>query len=165
MGLAERTYHRHVSKGRGRGVISPDDATAEIPEVLLRAAERYDSQSNAQFTTFLFRRVVGTVFDALDTHRRRSVHEQLTEDTDLVDSCDTNPTAEETLIAGARRDRVRQALAKLPSDQKAALIRRFYREDLSELPSSPGSKSWQHKLCVKAFATLRVELSDIDAEC
>lgn len=146
-----------------------DTALAEdlAQEVFLRvykARERY--QPEARFTTWLYRIATNLALNAI-RDRKDAVPETASENLEggipLDRFVDTRPTAEQRLIQGDRARLIRQAVASLPENQRAAVILHKYQEvdyrQISKILSV--SESAVKSLLFRAYEALRERLEPL----
>jgi len=104
-----------------RTLRDPEEAADALQDALVSAFRRAEGyRGDAAVTTWLHRIVVNA---CLDRARRRAVRrtEPLPDDDDQLPQSDPD-TVQTAAEAGARRDAVLAALARLPAEQRAALV-------------------------------------------
>lgn len=95
-----------------------EDLTQEAFLRVHRARERY--QPDARFSTWLYRIATNLALNELRRPRRRSPHESVDPDSDVLPAPD--PAADEVVDARRRSAIVEAALEALPDRQRAALL-------------------------------------------
>jgi len=108
---------------------NPEDAADALQEALISAFKRADAfRGEAQVTTWLHRIVVNASLDRLRRNKVRSA-QPLPDDLDeyasrgaVLGSADLSHDPETAAIRSDQRSAVHDALATLPSDQRAALV-------------------------------------------
>ena len=133
--IVER-HRRTVYRVCYRFVANHEDANDLSQEVLLRAYRALGRfRGDASLTTWLYRIAVNTCLN------RVSVKAPVTEPIDAATDVDTREeSASEGLLREERAEQVRQAVARLPEKQRAALVLRVY-EDMThqEIASTLGT--------------------------
>jgi RNA polymerase sigma-70 factor (ECF subfamily) len=134
-------------------------------DVFLRVyRSRASYAPTAKFTTWLFRIATHTALNAL----RDGKHERAQESLDAVSADlparqipDGRPSVEQCMVNGVRLDQVRQAVAALPTKQRAAVLMHKYEEmEYSQIAGSLGcSESAVKSLLFRAYETLRASLA------
>lgn len=136
-------------------------------DVFLRVYRARGSyQPTAKFTTWLFRIANNAALNALRDGRRERNHLSLSEDDEARprwDPAEPRANREEQLLAEARLNRVRDAVARLPEKQRAAVLMHKYEEmDYARIAAVLGcSSSAVKSLLFRAYETLRERLGDL----
>lgn len=136
-----------------------DDIAQETFLRLWRAAAKY--KPTAAFTTWLYRIVVNLCLDARRRARHRTAEEFLRQGLGLV-----SPPDPSSLERDETARRVQAAVDALPDRQRTALVLQRY-ESLScrQIAEVTGwSESAVESLLVRAYATLRGALADLNGE-
>lgn len=136
-------------------------------EVFFRVYKaRASYEPTAKFTTWLYRIATRVALNSIrDSKAQRG-------DLSLQDSAqsqralqpaDTRPNREEELVADARLIAVRQAIASLPDNQRAAVLMHKYQDlDYSQIAAALGcSVSAVKSLLFRAYGTLRSRLEEV----
>jgi len=115
-----------------RIVQSSLEAEELAQEVFLRVYRaRTSYEPAARFTTWLFRIASHTAVNCLRDKRYQRFQESL-ENRTGVDTCrqysDCKPTVEENLLADVKTQEIRDAINRLPTTQRAAVIMHKYQE-------------------------------------
>jgi len=129
-----------------------------------RARERYEP--TAKFTTWLYRiatrLALNSIRDRKHERGRRSFDEPRENGPDL-EPVDGRANSEQRLLAVARLQTVRQAIATLPEKQRAAVLMHKYQElDYAQIAAALGcSVSAVKSLLFRAYETLRERLAPL----
>jgi RNA polymerase sigma-70 factor (ECF subfamily) len=132
-------------------------------EVFFRVyRSRASYEPTAKFTTWLFRITTHLALNSLRDHRKERGQESLdetSEDSRTIQVVDHRRKQE--LVAEARLEEVRRAVAALPEKQRAAVLMHKYQEmDYVQIGGVLGcSTSAVKSLLFRAYETLRVRLS------
>lgn len=137
-------------------------------EVFLRVYKARGSyEPTAKFTTWLYRiatRVaLNSIRDSKAQSGDRSLQEPLHGGHQVLQPADTRPNREQELVADARLIAVRQAIASLPDNQRAAVLMHKYQDlDYSQIAAALGcSVSAVKSLLFRAYGTLRSRLEEV----
>jgi RNA polymerase sigma-70 factor, ECF subfamily len=134
-------------------------------EVFLRVyRSRASYEATAKFTTWLFRIATHLALNWLRDGRRERLQERLDdagEEMPARQIGDGRPSVEQRLVADARLDEVRRAVAALPPKQRAAVLMHKYEEmEYSQIARVLGcSESALKSLLFRAYETLRARLA------
>lgn len=139
-------------------------------EVFLRVyRSRSSYEPTAKFSTWLFRigshlalndlrdRRHDNLRASLDDEAGRALHRSLS---------DTQPTIEQSLLAGVKVQQIRDAIQRLPANQRAAVILHKYRElDYARIAVVlQCSESAVKSLLFRAYETLRARLAHLKSD-
>jgi RNA polymerase sigma-70 factor (ECF subfamily) len=133
-------------------------------EVFFRVyRSRLTYEPTAKFTTWLFRIATHLALNSLRDHRNERAQESLDgEDPEArtIQIMDGRRNREQELLAEARLEEVRRAIAALPEKQRAAVLMHKYQEmDYVQISSVLGcSTSAVKSLLFRAYETLRERL-------
>ena len=139
-----------------------EELAQEVFLRVYRARSRYEP--TAKFTTWLFRITTNLAFNSLRDRRGErgqiSVDAVGGEDNHTWDLADTRSNREQELVADARLEAVRRAIAALPENQRAAVLMHKYHElDYTQIADALGcSVSAVKSLLFRAYETLRGKL-------
>ncbi len=101
----------------------PEDASDVAQTVFLKVAERIDDyDASYRFFSWIYRIAVN---EALNVLRRNGHEEALDEDVELPD---TSAGPEARLTAAQVSERIRDAMLKLPTDQRTVIVLRHFSE-------------------------------------
>jgi RNA polymerase sigma-70 factor (ECF subfamily) len=129
-----------------------------------KARERY--QPEARFTTWLYRIATNLALNAI-RDRKDMVSDSVNEEPDggpvAERFVDSRPTAEQQLMLGDRERLIRQAVACLPENQRAAVILHKYQEvDYRQIAKILSvSESAVKSLLFRAYEALRERLEPL----
>ncbi|MGC2662377.1 MAG: RNA polymerase sigma factor [Bryobacteraceae bacterium] len=138
-------------------------------EVFLRVyRSRMTYAPSAKFTTWLFRIATHLALNWLRDGRFERNRESLDGDTfggSIRQVPDRNPTAEQSLLAGVRIQEIRDAIGRLSTNQKTAVIMHKYQEmDYSQIAGVLNcSESAVKSLLFRAYERLRAQLAHLAA--
>ncbi len=136
-------------------------------EVFLRVYRaRASYEPTAKFTTWLFRIATHLALNNLRDGKAEKLQaslDQPQEDSAGREAPDRRPTIEQTLVAQARLDEVRRAIAALPGKQRAAVLMHKYEEmEYSQIARVLScSESAIKSLLFRAYETLRARLAHL----
>ncbi len=134
-------------------------------EVFLRVyRSRQSYEPTAKFTTWLFRIATHLALNSLRNGKNEKLQERLDdprEGAPALQLSDHGPTAEQTLVSTVKRDEVRQAIAALPGNQRAAVLMHKYEEmEYAQIARALScSESAVKSLLFRAYETLRARLA------
>lgn len=164
--LLER-YHKPLISFLQRMVGNRFEAEELAQEVFLRLyRSRASYQPTAKFTTWLFRIATHAAINSL----RNGRHERLTESLDQIEGktirreySDRKPNIEQALLARASAQEVRNAINRLPANQRTAVIMHKYREwEYSRIANELHcSESAVKSLLYRAYERLRMNLAHL----
>jgi len=140
-----------------------EDLAQEVFLRVYKSRERY--QPEARFTTWLYRIATNLALNAL-RDRKAEVSEAASDDSGgatLERFVDPQPTVEQRLMEGDRARLIREAIAGLPENQRAAVILHKYQEvDYRQIAGILRvSESAVKSLLFRAYETLRVRLEPL----
>jgi RNA polymerase sigma-70 factor (ECF subfamily) len=150
-----------------RMVQSQSVAEELAQEVFLRVyRSRSSYEPAAKFTTWLFRIATHLALNSLRDHRNERSQESLDGDADewpRFQVADNRNNREQEMIAEARLEEVRRAIAELPGKQRAAVLMHKYQDmDYAQIAGVLGcSTSAVKSLLFRAYETLRGRLSHL----
>ena len=133
-------------------------------EVFFRVyRSRSTYEPTAKFTTWLFRIATHLALNSLRDHRNERGQESLdqgTADAPGIQVMDQRRNREQEMVAEARLEEVRRAVAALPEKQRAAVLMHKYQEmDYGQIAGVLGcSSSAVKSLLFRAYETLRTRL-------
>src|SRR5579885_2156396 len=136
-------------------------------EVFLRVyRSRSSYEPAAKFTTWLFRIATHLALNSLRDHRNERSQESLDGDADewpRFQVADNRKNREQEMIAEARLEEVRRAIAELPEKQRAAVLMHKYQDmDYVQIAGALGcSASAVKSLLFRAYETLRGRLGHL----
>lgn len=139
-------------------------------EVFFRVyRSRASYEPTAKFTTWLFRIATHLALNSLRDHRSERGQESLDEETEQsrgIQVVERRHNREQEMVAEARLEEVRRAVAALPEKQRAAVLMHKYQEmDYVQIGAVLGcSTSAVKSLLFRAYETLRVRLSHMATE-
>jgi RNA polymerase sigma-70 factor, ECF subfamily len=136
-----------------------EEVVLEVYEQVWRTAHRYDSD-RSRILGWLSMQTRSRVLDRLRSSKRR--HEMEAPIPEAFDAAGAEPLADDTIVFGEQRQRVRQALAGLPPEQRQALELAYF-SDLShsEIAAKLGTPLGTIKSRIRAaLHCLRVTLGD-----
>jgi RNA polymerase sigma-70 factor, ECF subfamily len=134
-------------------------------EVFLRVyRSRGTYEPTAKFTTWLFRIATHLALNSLRDgkyERMQETIESVSEDAPARQVADTRPTVEAVMVAEARLEEVRLAVAALPEKQRAAVLMHKYQEmEYAQIAKVLNcSESAVKSLLFRAYETLRARLA------
>ncbi len=137
-------------------------------EVFLRVyRSRANYEPSAKFSTWLFRIATHVAINSIRDGRHEKNRESLNDHTGeglLRQFADRNPTVEQSLLALAEAQEIRNAIASLPSHQRAAVIMHKYKElEYCQIAGVLGcSESAVKSLLFRAYERLRTLLAHFD---
>lgn len=144
-----------------------DQAVAEelAQEVFLRIyRSRGDYQPAAKFTTWMYRIATHVGLNWLRDEKKDRAQERLdrnwTTESSPRELTDRNPTVEQRLVGQARVAEIREAIARLPEKQRAAVLMHKYQEmEYSQIAGALScSESAVKSMLFRAYETLRSRL-------
>ena len=141
-----------------------EDLAQEVFLRVYKARERYEPE--ARFTTWLYRIATNLALNAL-RDRKDEVPDAAEEDGEQEGArerfVDSHPTAEQSLIQRDRERLIRNAVAALPENQKAAVILHKYQEvDYHQIATILRvSESAVKSLLFRAYGTPRQRLEPL----
>ncbi len=135
-----------------------EELSQEVFLRVYRSRERYEP--TAKFTTWLFRIASHVAINWLRDGRREHINERLDHESStgiLRQFPDCKPTAEQSLLALARAQEIRNAIASLPENQRAAVIMHKYKGfDYGQIATAlECSDSAVKSLLFRAYGRLR----------
>jgi RNA polymerase sigma-70 factor (ECF subfamily) len=136
-------------------------------EVFLRVYKARGSyEPTAKFTTWLYRIATRVALNSIRDSKAQSGDRSLQESVQghqPLQPADTRPNREQELVADARLIAVRQAIASLPDNQRAAVLMHKYQDlDYSQIAAALGcSVSAVKSLLFRAYGTLRSRLEEV----
>lgn len=139
-------------------------------EVFLRVYKaRAAYEPTAKFTTWLYRIATRVALNSLRDGKARSGERSLDDYTALgqpLQAVDERPNREQQLVADARLQIVRHAIASLPEQQRAAVVLHKYQElNYSQIAAALGcSVSAVKSLLFRAYGTLRSRLEEVSGD-
>jgi RNA polymerase sigma-70 factor (ECF subfamily) len=139
-------------------------------EVFFRVyRSRTSYEPTAKFTTWLFRIATHLALNSLRDHRSERNQESLDEEVENsrgIQVRDQRTNREQELVADARLEEVRRAVAMLPEKQRAAVLMHKYQEmDYVQISSVLGcSTSAVKSLLFRAYETLRFRLRHLGGQ-
>lgn len=134
-------------------------------EVFLRVyRSRLSYEASAKFTTWLFRIATNLAFNWLRDQKGRKSQDSLQDDAAQAATrrlTDGQPSVESVLVYQVKLHEVREAIAKLPDKQRAAILMHKYEEmEYSQIAKVLGcSESAVKSLLFRAYESLRVRLA------
>ena len=137
-------------------------------EVFLRVyRSRSTYEPTAKFTTWLFRIATHVGINCLRDGKHEKHRESLSDEAAegvVRQFADCHPTAEQSLLALARAQEIRDAIARLPQNQRTAVIMHKYREmEYGQIAGRLGcSESAVKSLLFRAYERLRTLLAHFD---
>lgn len=165
-----------LSKYRGPlvgylGRMVGDSARAEelAQEVFLRVYRARESyEPTAKFATWLYRIATRLALNSIRDHRHERGRRSLDDSPDgkpAFEAVDRRANREQQLLAEARLEMVREAIAQLPDKQRAAVIMHKYQElDYQQIAGALScSVSAVKSLLFRAYETLRQRLAHLAA--
>lgn len=145
-----------------------DQAVAEelAQEVFLRVyRSRSTYEPTAKFTTWLFRIATHLALNAIRDRKKEKGRASLDEVRDVgpLQLADRRPNVEQDLLRRTRIEQVRRAIAKLPDNQRAAVLMHKYEElEYAQIAAVLGcSPSAVKSLLFRAYETLRGRLGNL----
>jgi RNA polymerase sigma-70 factor (ECF subfamily) len=143
-----------------------EDLTQEVFLRVYQARERY--QPDARFTTWLYRIATNLALNALRDRKSEKVAEVSErpdgDESNILDRMpDERPTVEEQMVESDRQRLIRQAVERLPDNQRAAVILHKYQDvDYRQIASVlKVSESAVKSLLFRAYENLRVRLEPL----
>jgi RNA polymerase sigma-70 factor (ECF subfamily) len=145
-----------------------DQAVCEelAQEVFLRIYKsRQSYEPTARFTTWMFRIATHLALNLLRDEKNERAQERLDEvrggDLPAREVADRKPSVEQRMVYQARLQEVRDAIAKLPEKQRAAVLMHKYEEmEYAEIAGVlECSESAVKSLLFRAYETLRGKLA------
>jgi RNA polymerase sigma-70 factor (ECF subfamily) len=138
-----------------------EELAQEVFLRVYRASGRYEA--SAKFTTWLYRIATRLALNSIRNGRREKYRRSLDETRDdrlIFEPADDRRNREEQLLAEARFELIRQAIAELPEKQRAAVLMHKYQElDYTQIAAALGcSASAVKSLLFRAYETLRGRL-------
>lgn len=134
-------------------------------EVFLRVyRSRSTYEASAKFTTWLFRIATHLALNALRDNRNERQQEFLddvTEDQPARQISDNKPSVEQAMVYQSKLTEIRNAIAKLPEKQRAAVLMHKYEEmEYAQIAKALNcSESAVKSLLFRAYETLRARLA------
>jgi RNA polymerase sigma-70 factor (ECF subfamily) len=135
-------------------------------EVYLRIyRSRATYEPTARFTTWMFRIATHLAINWLRDQKNERTQERLDEDrgsdTPVREVADRKPSVEQRMVFQARMQEIRDAIAKLPEKQRAAVLMHKYEEmEYSQIAGVlECSESAVKSLLFRAYETLRAKLA------
>jgi RNA polymerase sigma-70 factor (ECF subfamily) len=134
-------------------------------EVFLRVyRSRATYEPTAKFTTWLFRIAMHLALNSLRDRKNEKLEERIEDSSSeapLRQLSDSRPSVEAALVKEARLAEVRQAVARLPEKQRAAVLMHKYHEMgyLQIAKILDCSESAVKSLLFRAYETLRARLA------
>ena len=122
-------------------------------------------EPTARFTTWMFRIATHLAINWLRDQKNERTQERLDEDrgsdTPVREVADRKPSVEQRMVFQARMQEVRDAIAKLPEKQRAAVLMHKYEEmEYSQIAAVlECSESAVKSLLFRAYETLRAKLA------
>lgn len=155
-------YLSRMVGDRARG----EELAQEVFLRVYRARERYEP--TAKFATWLYRIATRLALNSIRDHRHEQGRRSLDEEADgrpAIEAVDGRANREQQLLAEARLDAVRSAIAQLPDKQRAAVVMHKYQElDYQQIAGALGcSVSAVKSLLFRAYETLRQRLAHLAA--
>ena len=148
-----------------RMVLNQAIAEELAQEVFLRVyRSRAKYEPSAKFTTWLFRISTNLAFNWLRDEKNERLQESL-QDQDAPSATrrlfDHQPSVESVLVHRVKLNEVRDAIAKLPAQQRAAVLMHKYEEmEYSQIARVLGcSESAVKSLLFRAYESLRTRLA------
>lgn len=160
-------YRASVISYLYRMVQSQSVAEELAQEVFFRVyRSRSTYEPTAKFTTWLFRIATHLALNSLRDHRSERGQQSLDEDTaesPRIQVMDHRRNREQELVAEARLEEVRRAVAELPEKQRAAVLMHKYQEmDYAQIAGVLGcSTSAVKSLLFRAYEALRFRLQHL----
>lgn len=145
-----------------------DQAVCEelAQEVFLRIYKsRQSYEPTARFTTWMFRIATHLALNFLRDEKNERAQERLDEvrngDLPAREVADRQPSVEQRMVFQARLQEIRDAIAKLPAKQRAAVLMHKYEEmEYSQIAAAlECSESAVKSLLFRAYETLRAKLA------
>jgi RNA polymerase sigma-70 factor (ECF subfamily) len=164
--LLER-HRAPVMRFLGRMIQHPAAAEELAQEVFLRVYRARSSyEPSARFTTWLFRIATHLALNWLRDSQPEKGQASLDGDraaSPAVQVADGRPDAEQEMLARARLEEVRRAVAALPEKQRAAVLMHKYEEmEYAQIAAVLGcSESAVKSLLFRAYETLRGRLAHL----
>jgi RNA polymerase sigma-70 factor (ECF subfamily) len=138
-----------------------EELTQEVFLRVFRSRESYEA--SAKFTTWLFRIATNLAFNWLRDEKAARLRDSLEDDSASTARRlqDAKPNAETILVQRVKLNDVREAIAKLPAKQRAAVLMHKYEEmEYSQISTVLGcSESAVKSLLFRAYESLRLRLS------
>lgn len=134
-------------------------------DVFLRVyRSRASYEPTAKFTTWLFRIATNLAFNWLRDEKSQKVSESLEDETSSSSARwlrDAKPSVETLLLKRVKVNEVREAIARLPAKQRAAVLMHKYEEmEYSQIARVLGcSESAVKSLLFRAYESLRARLA------
>ena len=134
-------------------------------EVFLRVyRSRGTYEPAAKFTTWLFRIATHLALNALRDHkneRQQEFLDEVNEDQPAKQITDNKPSVEQSMVYQSKLDEIRNAIAKLPEKQRAAVLMHKYEEmEYAQIAKALNcSESAVKSLLFRAYETLRARLA------
>ena len=160
-------YRASVISYLYRMVQSQSVAEELAQEVFFRVyRSRSTYEPTAKFTTWLFRIATHLALNSLRDHRSERGQQSLDEETaesPRIQVMDHRRNREQELVAEARLEEVRRAVAELPEKQRAAVLMHKYQEmDYAQIAGVLGcSTSAVKSLLFRAYEALRFRLQHL----
>lgn len=160
-------YRASVISYLYRMVQSQSVAEELAQEVFFRVyRSRSTYEPTAKFTTWLFRIATHLALNSLRDHRSERGQQSLDEKTSespRIQVMDHRRNREQEMVAEARLEEVRRAVAELPEKQRAAVLMHKYQEmDYAQIAGVLGcSTSAVKSLLFRAYEALRLRLQHL----